>query len=303
MRWLVADTLYCLEAFPFGHLDATTHYLKEYGTGASAWNLSVSREYPAGWPAQDDVLFAMDCFDLCAAAAEHGPGRDARVGAQSWDRPLLVAQVAAICNPMPWAVRREDGSPAYDLVLSSIPWMVDEARAAGCRAEYMPLAFDSRALVCGMGVKERDLGCIFIGTVGPNHQRRAQLLAELADVVTVLPPVFGREYFRTLARAKVVFNVHAEWARGALNNMRVFEAAGMGCTVLTDGEGPPWHTRLPGVRFSEEHGLVRDQILAAVGAPAPHFDDWGLVLRNHTYVDRIPRIADLVREVMEAKRA
>ena len=142
MRWLIADSLSCPEQFFASHLDATTHYLREAGEDARSFCLNISSGpwdvHEGGRLVPADVVFALDRYDRCA----------------SWRGALphakFIAQVAAVTPVRPWEVRKPDGSPAYDLVLSSIPHMVEQARAAGCRAEYMPLAFDTRARVCGM---------------------------------------------------------------------------------------------------------------------------------------------------------
>jgi len=283
MMWLVADSLYCPEQFFASHLDSYAHYLRE--AGEVTWSVEVGpgleRRYKAFTP---DVIFALDGYEALA----------------TWPARVRVAQVAARCSPMPWAVRRPDGSPAYDLVLSSIPAMVEEARRNGCRAEYMPLAFDTRARACGMGVK-RERKAIFIGTVGPNHQRRARLLEELRDIVDVRPPVFGRAYFRELASAKVVLNVHAEWAEGAANNMRLFEAAGMGARVVSDGAVPPgledcWWWRFRDIGADDARRGI--ELALAVGGD----DAERTVLTRHTYEARIPRLIELVQEVADVRR-
>lgn len=294
-RWAVIDSLYCPEQWFASHLDSYGHFLSEAGeTVVRAclnyhWSsMMLEEEHPRepfysfdGLPRDLDIAFFLD-----------GYARALEVRAER-----RIAQVAAVCSPMPWEVRKADGSPAYDLVISSIPAMVEQARAAGCRAEYQPLAFDLRARACMMGVK-RDLDCIFIGTTGPNHQRRTKLLEDLKDVVTVLPPVFGREYMRTLARARCVISPHAEWAHGAVNNMRIFEAAGLDCEVVTDGDAlgltsSPWWVS-PGGDSSK---AWRDAITYAIdyGADAPPSE----VLRAHTYecADRVPRLIDLARSL------
>ena len=281
MKWLVADSLYCPEQFFASHLDSYSHYLREAGEEADSYCLN----FPIGLGISDayrlakyDVLFALDQYDRCA----------------KWPlKSKRVAQVAAICNPMPWDVRRPDGSPAYDLVLSSIPSLVEQGRAAGARCEYMPLAFDTRARACGMGAK-RDLDCIFIGTVGPDHKRRGELLRELADIVTVLPPVFGREYFRTLARAKVLFCPHAEWARGAANAMKIFEGGGMACQVIADGEWPPAPSFPIFSRFE-----TAEQARYWIQGHVRHYNGGaGAAIReHHTYECRVPDLISLVRSL------
>ncbi len=159
----------------------------------------------------------------------------------------------------------------------------------------MPLAFDTRARVCGMGV-ERDLDCIFIGTVGPNHQHRTKLLEELRDVVTVMPPVYGREYFKTLARAKVVVNVHAEWSRGAANNMRLYEAAGMGCNVVSDGQQVVYGDRR-WWRTPEDAGSWRQAIRGADDGRGQWSMSSAGVLFDQTYESRIPQLVSWARSL------
>lgn len=284
MNWLVADSLYCPEAFFCSHLDSYSHYLKEYGEDARAGDVSTGdswRRTTQRIVFFPDVLLALDRYAHLADCPA----------------PKKIAQVAAVCSLMPWDVRKPDGSPAYDCVISSIPWMVDAARAADCRAEYMALAFDTRARVCGMGV-HRDLGCIFIGTAGPNHKRRTALLDELKDVVTVLPPVFGRDYFRTLARAKSVFNVHAEWARGAANNMRMFESLGMGCNLITDGSFPE-RPSLDAWEYDHEPGSVWTARRAIEESTASFSAGVGTsgVLEHHSYELRIPQLVEIARSL------
>lgn len=273
----------CPEAFFCSHLDSYSHYLREYGESVSqlVTGMPVQGKVPIAWDftGSADVAFVLDDY----------------AGSMRFPATKRIAQVAAICNPMPWDVRKPDGSPAYDLIVSSIPWMVDEARAKDCRAEYQQLAFDTRARVCGMGFS-RDLGCIFIGTTGPNHVRRMQLLAELADVVTVMSPVFGREYFKTLARAKVVFNVHAEWARGAANNMRMFEAAGMGACMVSDG-WPSFTPRFGALLDPRESPRARVESALEIGQNEWSEDDVCTVMFHHTYESRIPQLVEWARSL------
>ncbi len=275
MRWLVADSLYCRQALFCSHVDSYSHYLREYGESVNALALDTavdSGDLPMDHIAGiHDVVFSLDRY-----AALLGP-EDAK----------RIAQVAAICDPMPWDVRKADGSPAYDLVVSSIPAMVEQARAAGCRAEFQALAFDHRALMCGAGV-ERDIDCLFVGTVDGNHRKRAEVLARLGDKVTVAPPTFGRDYYRLLSRAKVLVHVGAEWSQGSANALRLFEGGGLGCQVVSDGKwdgpGPRWWWSIGGDEWKstvEEaaHGDVRSA-------------DQGVVLSHHGYHNRIH---DLVR--------
>ncbi len=300
-KWLVADSLYCPEAFFASHLDSYSHFLREFGetvaigdvSNVATWRGSGDGIRALGAP---DVLFALDKYDVlsdCPAS-------------------IKVAQVAAVCDPMPWNVREADGSPVYDLILSSLHWMVDEARKHGCRAEWMPLCFDHRALVAGMGVKERDIPCLFVGTTGGNHVRRTQLLEELKDVVTVAPPTFGREMFRLLARARSVLNIHADWAKGEANNMRCFETTGMGAELLSDGENleemwpedgesheAVWKIDQDWGRYSYGPKSLREYIAGKSRCSGPNYGEMGqgITLTEHTYIQRVPELVALVRSL------
>jgi len=47
-------------------------------------------------------------------------------------------------------------------------------------------------------------------------------------------PVFGHEMFRLLSESEIVFNIHGEVAGDYAGNVRLFEATGMGCCLITD---------------------------------------------------------------------
>ncbi len=48
------------------------------------------------------------------------------------------------------------------------------------------------------------------------------------------PPVFGMEMFDALKRSKICLNIHGDIATEDAANMRLFEATGMGCCLVTD---------------------------------------------------------------------
>ena len=269
MRWLIIDRLYNAEAYTWGHLDSYGHYIEAMGHEVDRFDMSGARKFAVLEPPYD-VVFALEGYDFALTV----PAKK------------RIAQVACDLE-----VPR-----GFDAIVSSIPAMVEKYKARGDNAIYQPLAFDVRARVAGMGVA-RDLDCIFIGTVGPNHRRRTELLRELSDVVTVMPPVFGREYFKTLARAKVVFNVHAEWSQGAANNMRMFEAAGMGCQLVSDGYFTGEIEHIFGWHFGPMIP-ARRQIQEALSVdPMDWQDDQSIVLTHHTYESRIPRLIELARSL------
>ncbi|MGQ9663030.1 MAG: glycosyltransferase family protein [Kiritimatiellia bacterium] len=51
---------------------------------------------------------------------------------------------------------------------------------------------------------------------------------------SLLPPLFGVEMYRELARSRIVFNCHIDVAGRHAGNMRLFEATGVGACLLTE---------------------------------------------------------------------
>ncbi len=280
-KWAIFDSLYCPEQFTFSHLDSYATYLRLMGAQVAqvCWNF---QHVPPAWDfvGEPDVSFFLDRYEAARSTA----GK------------IKVAQVAARCSTMPWEVRDVSGKHVYSLVLSSIPAIVDEARAEGCRAEYMPLAFDVRVRAATMGVK-RTRDCVFIGTRGSNHRYREQVLHELDGIVEVLPPVFGADYYRALASARVIISPHAEWSCGAANNMRLYESVGVGASVVYDGLFPEEHGSAFGWSVNDFDRNWRETVKFALERTDLLDNDTGEVLTNHCYENRIPALVSLVRSL------
>jgi hypothetical protein len=110
-------------------------------------------------------------------------------------------------------------------------------------------AFDDRNLEFVGG--DRDLDLVIAGTNSPLHEAGSALIGYLSEIgvnftyfsespiseeVAVEQyggPLWGIDYHRVLARSKVIVNRHADHASNA-NNLRLFEATGMGAVLLTE---------------------------------------------------------------------
>jgi len=159
---------------------------------------------------------------------------------------LIVGQIA---SPRPKGETYE----AYDLMISSLPNFVDYYRKSGIPAELNRLGFDQRVLAA-VGTPTRDVDVSFVGSLSPAHPKRARLIEWLAgktqlDVwgngINQFPSkspinrhyhgeVWGIDMFTALARSKITINNHIGIAENYANNMRLYEATGMGCLMLTD---------------------------------------------------------------------
>ncbi len=179
---------------------------------------------------------------------------------------LLVGQVA---SPLP----PNRTYAAYDLMISSYPPLVEHFRRRGKRAEHVKLGFDERILETlpphladgvrsreESGVAKRRYDVTFIGGFAPSHTDRVAWLERVLREVSVdvfgygiarVPeqsiirrhfrgPAWGRTMYDVLRASRITLNLHAridaagEVLAPAANNMRLFEATGVGTCLLTD---------------------------------------------------------------------
>ena len=116
------------------------------------------------------------------------------------------------------------------------------------------------------------------------------------------PPVFGIELYKIMLRSKVTFNKHSDDARDTIDNMRLFQATGIGTCLLTDdGRNmkdlfePDYEVVtyssidecVEKVKFLLENDETRRQI-ALAGQKR--------TLRNHTTIKRCRQINDILQE-------
>jgi hypothetical protein len=141
----------------------------------------------------------------------------------------------------------------YDLIVSSFPPTLEWLRERGGRAALNRLAFDPRVLDSIPEV-QRDLGVSFVGSFFEVHRSRLRLIEAVTKAapdiavhgsVTIEidassplhgkigPPLWGRDMFALLRRSQLTLNHHGDVPPFA-NNMRLYEATGMGCLLITD---------------------------------------------------------------------
>ena len=160
---------------------------------------------------------------------------------------LLVGQHAAA--PLP----RNGDWRCYDLVVSSFPPTVQWFREKGIPAEMHRLGFEPKVLSC-LKQDGRVFDVTFIGSLYRIHSSRIELLESLCSrfsqmriwgpgvghVPTGSPirrcyvrQAWGGEMYRILHASRVTLNHHGDVAPYA-NNMRLFEATGVGALLVTD---------------------------------------------------------------------
>ena len=159
---------------------------------------------------------------------------------------LVVGQIACPLPP-------ESFLKGYDLILTSFPHFVDRLRALGVASEYFRIGFDERVLSL-LGNVDKDIDFSFVGGISRHHGGALPLLEHLTERTNInvfgygadsLPSsspirqrhggeVWGLDMYRTLARSCITLNRHINVAENNANNMRLYEATGVGAMLLTD---------------------------------------------------------------------
>jgi spore maturation protein CgeB len=252
-----------------------------------------------------DIVYAQDVRSLWGGVRR-------RVGQRGC---LLVAQIASTAPP-------DDVLHDCDLVITSFPHWVTRLRARGIGCEYLPLAFDERVLSVIEPDDERRYPVSFVGTLRPTDYRRgAQSALERAcadlDVsvwgtgAAALPPespilgdyrgeAWGRDMYRVLAASRIALNRHNDLAEGHANNMRLYEATGMGSVLVTEDAPNLRDLFEPGrevVVYKDPEDLVtKVRHLLENDGERRRIADAGQrrTLSHHTYEQRMPQIAELL---------
>ena len=159
---------------------------------------------------------------------------------------LIVGQIASpLLSP--------ERLKAYDLITTSFPHFVPRLRAIGVASEYLRIAFDPKVLA-HLGTVEKDVDVSFVGGISRDHGKAVPALEYLAkntpieffgygadslDATSAIRlrhhgEAWGLDMYRSLARSRITLNRHIDVAENNANNMRLYEATGVGAMLLTD---------------------------------------------------------------------
>ncbi len=229
------------------------------------------------------------------------------------DVRLITGQIA---SPIP---SRADFSE-YDLVLSSFPHFVQKFRQEGLTSEYFNLGFESR-LLDKLQKKPNNYSAVFVGGLSSSHSERIQFLETVAaswpldiwgygvDSLNRNSPLRAKhhgqawalEMYNILSSSQIAFNHHINVAENYANNMRLYEATGLGTLLITDYKDNLNTLFEPGkevvayrsaeecaelITYYLEHEDEREAIAKAGQART---------LREHTYFHRMQELVDIVK--------
>lgn len=221
------------------------------------------------------------------------------------------------------AVMPKTSLKGYDLIISSLPNQVDAFRTAGIRAELVGLAFDER-LLAHLEDRGRRHDLAFIGSVSADHQGRARFLAEIArrhavdfwgsaqwpagtdlagTTIRQRPPLFGLPMYQVMRDCRMVLNYHLDAAGDYANNLRLFEATGVGALLVTDAKRNLGDYFEPGIEclaYTDTADAIRqlDHFLAHPDeAEAIAKAGQARTLKDHTYHNRVGPLLALVESL------
>jgi len=315
----------------FGHGDVYTHGFRALGWEAHEI-VADADTAQLRWAGEHGLALPENIHDrrraVVAAQIEHyrpdvlyvfewSPLGDAFLAEMKSKVRLLIGQVA---SPLP-AGRTY---AAYDVMISSFPPLVEYFRRKGKRAEGVRLGFDPRVLSRVRPAAPK-YDVTFVGGFAPSHTDRIAWLERILRDVPVdvfgygvdkLPeesairkhyrgPAWGWTMYETLAASRLTLNLHAtieaegKVVGSAANNMRLFEATGMGTCLLTDNKPNLPKLFDPGrevrtfesaedcvTRIKEILGdEARRRAVAAAGQAR--------TLRDHAYPLRMERLAEI----------
>jgi spore maturation protein CgeB len=186
---------------------------------------------------QPTVLYVQDINWLTAAFLKHV-------------KPLLQLVVGQNACPL---APNLDLRP-YDLLLTSLPHYVGRFRKEGVDAAYFPIGFDQRLLQRHNTKGPRPHPLTFVGGLGGYHSQGTQMLEAIAQKLPLqvwgyggqqLPAgstlkqrwqgeAWADDMYGLLANSKITINRHIDIAENYANNMRLYEATGMGACLVTD---------------------------------------------------------------------
>ena len=160
----------------------------------------------------------------------------------------------------------------YDRVLCNFPTILQSYRERGWKPAWFAPAHDP-VMDDYSGREAREIDLLFIGTYSRHHRRRAELIEQVAGLgerfnvslhfqlskITKLadgalglvgplrkyrrpslvrrlssPPLFGRDLYEAMSRARIVVNAAVDMAEVDRGNMRCWEALGCGALMLSD---------------------------------------------------------------------
>jgi spore maturation protein CgeB len=234
-------------------------------------------------------------------------------------RPFVKIIVGQIASPLP-ADRLLRGC---DVILTSFPHYRQRFRSQGIASEYFRTGFEA-SLLERLERARVTRGVVFVGGMTNLHIGGNALLEHAADRLELHvwgygidgldadSPIrrhyqgeaWGLEMYRVLASSKITINRHGEVAENYANNMRLFEATGVGTLLMTDEKdnlGELFELGKEVVAYSDA-----DDLVDKIGYYLAHDEERERIaragqartLREHTYLRRMRELEQILSDYL-----
>lgn len=149
---------------------------------------------------------------------------------------LLVGQIA---YPKPL---NQNILKSYDLLISSLPNFINDFRKMGIKTEYLKWCFEETILKT-IGKRKRIYDVTYIGGLSQLHSKGNRILDKISKQVDIhiwgygrpnIKPAWGKKMYEIFSQSKIVINRHINLSKNYANNMRMYDATGMGALLITD---------------------------------------------------------------------
>ncbi len=215
---------------------------------------------------------------------------------------------------------------AHDLLISSFPSNITAFTSMGIPCALHRLGFEAR-LADELPAIDRTLPVTFVGSFFSVHGSRNRFIEELCSSVPELTiytdslagvpkgsplhkawagPAWGREMYRVFSRSLITLNHHGDVPPFA-NNLRLFEATGMGALLITDAKSNLAEMFVPAeevvdyrdvsecgelIRYYLENEPERARIAEAGKARTLH---------DHTWLARMDELLEIIQPYLKER--
>ena len=155
---------------------------------------------------------------------------------------LIVGQIASPIPPF------HDTLRTYDLIITSLPNFIEKFKSIGVKTEYLKWCFE-KSIAKKINKKKRIYDTVFVGSFTHLHTKGGDMFQYLSkkikldlwgygnpDYPNYHGHAAGREMYEIFAKSKIVINRHIDLSEDYANNMRLYEATGMGALLITDNK-------------------------------------------------------------------
>jgi hypothetical protein len=294
-------------------------WAKEYGLKVDKWSLA-KREGLIPWP---KLVRSADWGDkiLMAQVQQYRPDvlyiQDMNATSSAFLREVKP-YVRLIAGQIAYPIDPGMEFSEYDFILSSFPHFVERFRRNGLKSEYFKLGFEPRLLSqIKNGTRH---GVVFVGGLSTTHAERIRFLEHLAksqplgiwgygiETLDQESPLhrsyhgnaWALDMYNVLCNADIALNNHIRVAEANANNMRLYEATGVGTLLITD-----YKDNLPTLFEPGKEVLAYRSVSECAELIAyylAHVDERKSVaragqqrtLREHTYFHRMQELVEIV---------